>query len=181
MVELRMSGSLDLDTNFAELARSLVRLREIEALPAGISEARRPEISGWCALEHVSHVALANELIVRNLETLSANSGMLLLSEGEPSAEALAVLLSGQIPRGRAQSPRMVRPPAKIDRALLSEWLHTAERGFAKFAQQSALLAAAPGRVPHQLLGPLSATLWVRFANVHTRHHLAIAEEVGGR
>jgi len=173
-----MSAGLELADDFAEIARALLRLREIEALPAAISEARRPEISGWCALEHVSHVALANELIVRNLETLAANSGMLLLSEGEPSSEALAVLVSGRIPRGVAQSPRMVRPPAKIDRALLGDWLQTAERGFAKFAQQSAQLAAAPGRVPHQLLGPLSATLWVRFANVHTRHHLSIANEL---
>ena len=30
----------------------------------------------------------------------------------------------------------------------------------------------------HQLLGPLSAALWVRFAAVHTRHHLLITREM---
>jgi hypothetical protein len=175
-----MSAALELSSNFAQVQRSLLRLREIEALPAEITERRRPEISGWCALEHLAHVALANELIVRNLESLAANQGLLLLAEGEPVDEALQVLLSGVIPRGRVQSPRMVRPPVNIDRALLSDWLATAEIGFAKFAAEPAALAAAPGRVPHQLLGPLSGILWVRFANVHTRHHLAIVEEVLG-
>ena len=175
-----MSLALDLATNFAQLQRSLQRLREIEGLPAEVAELRRPEVSGWSALEHVAHVALANELIVRNLETLLANQGLLLLPHGEPSPKALAVLNSGQIPRGAAQSPRMVRPPARIDRMLLAEWLVTAEAAFTRFAQDTTSLAAAPGRVPHQLLGPLSATLWVRFANVHTRHHLSIANEVLG-
>jgi hypothetical protein len=32
--------------------------------------------------------------------------------------------------------------------------------------------------VPHQILGPLTAARWVRFAAMHTRHHLDIAREV---
>ena len=49
---------------------------------------------------------------------------------------------------------------------------------FTAFARQCAELEAAPARVPHQLLGPLSAALWVRFAATHTRHHVAIAREI---
>jgi hypothetical protein len=33
-------------------------------------------------------------------------------------------------------------------------------------------------KIPHQVLGPLDAPQWLRFAAVHTRHHLGIAYEV---
>ena len=39
-------------------------------------------------------------------------------------------------------------------------------------------LRAAPRAIPHQLLGDLSAVEWVRFARVHTAHHLVILDEV---
>lgn len=164
--------------DFAALQRACERLRAIEALPEETSLRRRPEISGWSALEHIAHVSLANELIVRNLDNLLAGSGLLVVAEGEPVPGALEVLESGRIPRGTAQAPRMVRPPAAIDRELLDDWLRTGEQGFARLAREPQRLAQATGRVPHQLLGPLTAPLWVRFAAVHTAHHLEIAELV---
>ena len=44
---------------------------------------------------------------------------------------ALPVLESGRIPRGRAQSPRMVRPPDAVDRELLRQWLADARKELA--------------------------------------------------
>jgi hypothetical protein len=168
---------LDIADDFKDLERACVRLRAITTLPAGIAELRKPEVSGWSALEHVAHVSLANELIVRNLDSLVAGVGLFVVAGGEPVPQALEILIRGQLPRG-AQSPRMVRPPALIDRALLDEWMSTAEQGFARHAREPDRLRLAPGRVPHQLLGPLTAPLWVRFAAVHTLHHLAIANQV---
>jgi hypothetical protein len=173
-----MSPARALAADFAELAAALERLREIAGLSPALAELRREEVSGWSALEHVAHVALANELIVRNLESLASGHGLLVQEGGEPVPGALEILASGVIPRGRAQSPRMVRPPARIDRTLLADWLATGERGFARFARETDSLAAARGKVPHQLLGPLDAPQWVRFGAIHTRHHLAIAEQV---
>ena len=166
----------DLAADFADLELALPRLRALADLPVEIGLRRRPEISGWSPLEHVAHVSLANELIVRNLDNLAAGTGILVVASGEPIPGALEMLESGKIPRGRAQSPRMVRPPATIDRALLDEWLATAEHGFRRLAADRSRLERAPGRIPHQLLGPLTAPWWVRFAAVHTRHHLAIAD-----
>ena len=169
---------MDLAQDFADLERALARLRAIEAMTTERAEHRRPEISGWCALEHIAHVALANELIVRNLDSLVSGQGLLVIASGDPVSGALKILGSGKIPRGLAQSPRMVRPPAKIDRELLDEWLKTAEQGFSRHARTQPELQAATGRIPHQMLGPLTASLWVRFAAVHTRHHLEIADLV---
>lgn len=173
-----MSHAPSVPADLADLAAACERLREIAALPGELSERRRPEISGWSALEQVAHVALANELIARNLESLIAGHGALVVAEGEPAPGALEMLAAGVIPRGRAQSPRMVRPPARIDRVLLADWLATGERAFTKLARDPAPLAGARGKIPHQLLGPLDAAQWVRFGRVHTRHHLAIAEEL---
>lgn len=169
---------MDIAADFAQLQRAYARLRAIASMPAELAELRRPEISGWSALEHVAHVALANELIVRNLHSLFAGEGPLVQLNGEPRPGALEILESGVIPRGLAQSPRMVRPPSRIDRALLGDWLSTGELGFVHFAASSELLSAAPGRIPHQMLGPLTAPQWARFAAIHTRHHLAIADLV---
>jgi len=176
-----MSASFDTRANLAGLRQSMSRLREIAALSAEVAERRRPEISGWSALEHVAHVALANELIVRNLHGLISGKGALVQPSGEPIAGALEILESGAIPRGLVQSPRMVRPPSRIDRALLAEWLVAGEAGFAHFETTELVrLDAAPGRVPHQLLGPLTAAQWVRFARIHTLHHLQIADAALG-
>ncbi len=169
---------MDIAQDFVDIERALARLRAIEAMPVERAERRKPEISGWCALEHIAHVALANELIVRNLDSLVSGTGLLVIASGEPVSGALEILGSGKIPRGLAQSPRMVRPPAKIDRVLLDEWLKTAEQGFSRHAREPQPLLAAPGRIPHQLLGPLTAPLWVRFAALHTLHHLEIADQV---
>jgi len=171
---------MDIADDFKDLEQACASLRAIAALPPEISELRRPEISGWSALEHVAHVSLANELIVRNLDSLAAGQGPLLQESGEPIPLALEVFASGVIPRGKAQSPRMVRPPARIDRELLADWMSGAELGFARIAKSPEPILRATARVPHQLLGPLTAVQWVRFARVHTRHHLAIAYLVLG-
>ena len=39
-------------------------------------------------------------------------------------------------------------------------------------------LLAAPGVVPHPLLGDFDAASWVHLARVHTEHHLAIIDEI---
>lgn len=139
-----------------------------------------PSISAWSPEQHLAHLALANELIARNLSSLAAGSGPLVLQSGEPSPEVLAIFATGVIPRGRAQSPRMVVPPPQVERAFLLDWLAGNRRDFQALEPQCELLKAATGRVRHQTLGPLSAPLWLRFAALHTGHHLAIACEIEG-
>lgn len=135
-----------------------------------------PAISGWSAEKHLAHVALANELVLRNLKSLVKGSGLLVVEGGQPVPGALELLVSGRLPRGQAQSPRIVRPPAVVERALLREWLADARRELA--ALDPLAIRSTSQRIPHQILGPLDAPQWLRFGVVHTRHHLAIAREV---
>ena len=135
-----------------------------------------PAVSGWSAEQHLAHVALANELVLRNLKSLALGRGALLVEGGEPKPGVRELLDAGRLPRGVAQAPRMVRPPEVIERDLMLQWLADARRELAALDPRTIV----PGtlRVPHQLLGPLDALQWLRFGVAHTRHHLLIAREV---
>lgn len=166
-------------------ATELARLREdycaiarlLERSGEGLSRIAVP-VSGWSADQHLAHLALANELVCRNLRSLLRGSGALVQDEGEPSAESLAILQSGRFPRGAAQSPRMVRPPEQVRRDFLSDWLASNRLDFEELSARTGEIEAAQKRIPHQVLGPLTAVRWLRFAAMHTRHHLDIAREV---
>lgn len=166
-----------------DVARDLQTLRAlyvaIDALlelePAPLARVE-PGISGWSGEQHLAHVALANELVLRNLKSLAKGSGMLVVQGGDPHPRALELLAAGALPRGEAQAPRMVRPPERVERALLSQWLADGKRELD--ALDPATLVSNGLKIPHQILGPLDAPQWVRFGAVHARHHLVIAHEV---
>jgi hypothetical protein len=155
------------------LAIQRLLARELEELERAASH-----VSGWSAAQHLAHLALANELVVRNVKSLLKGSGALVVDEGVPAPDAEAVLESGRFPRGAAEAPRMVRPPGQVRRDYLAEWVAQGLVEFDALAARSDEIAAAPRGIPHQVLGPLSAARWVRFAAMHTRHHFDIAREV---
>jgi hypothetical protein len=173
-------ASFDPRADLAQLDALYTEIRAWLALPRERVLRVDPEISGWNAEQHVVHCSLANELVGRNLKSLLKGAGLLVVDTGEPVEGALEILASGRIPRGTAQAPRIVRPPELVERAYLLEWLEGNEREFAEARQRLDELVAAPKRIPHQILGPLTAVQWVRFAAVHTAHHMAIARELLG-
>ena len=151
-------------------------LDRLAALDEAVLQRAVPGRSGWSSAQHLAHVALANELVLRNLASLAAGSGMLIVRGGAQNPRALELLAAGRLPRGVAQAPRMVRPPERVELASVREWLADGRRALAALAP--AMLLAGELRIPHQLLGPLDAPQWARFAVVHTRHHLAIVSEI---
>lgn len=137
-----------------------------------------PEVSGWSALHHAAHLTLANERVLANLASLAKGSGLLVVYEAAQVPEALGHLAAGRLPRGRAQSPRMVVPPADIDVETAREWADKLATDLDAFARAVDVEHVPRCFVPHQLLGPLDFAQWARFGRVHTEHHLAIAREV---
>ncbi|MCY2961924.1 MAG: DinB family protein [Planctomycetota bacterium] len=161
---------------FAQAADEVVRILSADARTLG---ARISPVSGWSAVEHASHVTLANELVLRNLVNLSRGAGLLVVADARQDDRALEILAAGILPRGQAKAPRMVVPPSDVDLATTREWaerfveeLAGFRRGFDPRATRARLF------VPHQILGPLDLAEWARFGAVHTRHHLGIAREV---
>ena len=72
----------------------------------------------------------------------------------------------------------MVRPGDDVNPQFLTNELRGAREGVAALRARASELSAAAGWIPHQGLGPLNATHWLRFARLHAEHHLAIAAEV---
>jgi hypothetical protein len=175
-VHLLDISSIDPVQDLAEFARLQDELDGLFRLDADLAARVVPAVSGWSAEQHLAHVALANELVLRNLASLARGTGALVVHGAESNPRALEVLASGNLPRGQAQAPRIVRPPERIQRELLDQWLADAREALARLDPRT--LSAGEPKIPHQLLGPLDAPGWARFGVVHTRHHLAIAREV---
>lgn len=133
----------------------------------------RAEVSGWSPAQHVYHVSLANEFSLQNVLSLVRGSGALVAESRGSKPEAEALLLRGRLPRG-ARAPRFVSPPARVDRAGLDDVVGGAREGLEAVGEVLPRVAGAPMIIPHQELGALDATRWLRFARLHTVHHLEI-------
>ena len=166
------------EPEFAALRELYGEIDALLARPADDLRGVRPEVSGWNAEQHLAHISLANELVVRNLRSLLKGAGPFVVESGGPAPAALEVLASGRFPRGAAQAPRIVRPPETVVREYLEDWISGNRRDFEELSGRVAELAATSLKVPHQILGPLSAAQWTRFAAAHTRHHLEIVREI---
>ena len=75
-------------------------------------------------------------------------------------------------------SPRMVVPPDEVDAEILTQELTGAIMAATELESTIDRVTTAPGFIPHQLLGALTAEQWLNFARMHTEHHLMIATEV---
>jgi hypothetical protein len=145
---------------------------------AGRDDARLAAVrpgSGWSPAQHLSHVALANGRILKAIVALARGRGT--PRPGPPADGARAVLESGAIPRGTAQAPPGTGPGDVVDLAATRRLLDETRRGFAGLELSG---VAADLARDHPALGPLTAAEWVRFAAVHTRHHVAIVAELLG-
>jgi len=170
-------SDLDPAADLADLRLLQEELDELFALESALARVVSA-VSAWSIEQHLAHVALANELVLRNLKSLASGRGVLLVHGAESNPRALALLVEGRLPRGQAAAPRMVRPPERVERALLSQWLADGRAALAELDPRT--LRENEPKIPHQLLGPLDAPRWARFAVVHTRHHLAIVREILG-
>ena len=167
----------DPTTELAVLASQLRRVEALLELPAAQLLEPLEDVSGWSIGEHAYHLVLACDLSLRNVASLVKDEGMLVREPVDRKDEALAILAAG-IPRGAAEAPRFVRPPARLDLGLLRELLAQVGAVRDDLAARVDEVLAAPRCVPHQLLGDLTASEWVRFARVHTDHHLAIVDDI---
>ncbi|WP_299366061.1 DUF1569 domain-containing protein [Winogradskyella sp.] len=82
-------------------------------------------------------------------------------------------LSSGHIPRGRAQSPSVVRPPDSI----LTESL-ILQINMAKANVEKLKLFDKKSHFNHPYFGQLNKAQAIRFMEVHTMHHLKIVSDI---
>lgn len=164
-----------------ELAALADLQREIDPWLAGMGARAaqvEPAISRWSIEQHLYHAALSADLALANVRALLAGTSARIVRDGGPNEVAQRVLGEGGYPRGQSQAPRAVWPPDHPDRALLEAELARAHASTTDLAEHAREIAASPGRIPHRQLGELTAAEWLRFARLHTAHHLAIARDL---
>ena len=167
-------------THPRDLARLLDLLGRVDrefARPEDHLGARAPEVSGWSAGEHLFHLTLANDMSVKNARNLLEGRGRLRTDRVPLDPRASAVLARGRLPLG-TEAPRFVRPPAEPDLAIARDIQGDVAEGARLLVQRTSDLRAAEQGIPHQTLGVLSAAEWLRFARIHTAHHLILARQV---
>lgn len=146
--------------------------RELDELDAwaGRPDVSAPAVSGWSIHRQVEHSAIAVREILGVVHQLLAGGGEM---GGRVGPTGALILLTGWIPRGKAQAPEVVMPAETPDVGAIRAAITEARR-------LAATAAPAPGgrRFLHPALGPMNARQWLRFARIHTRHHLKIVRDI---
>jgi len=140
-------------------------------------EARKPDVSGWSVAQQLHHTALAAAFIATAVRGLSRGRG----TEGEPTSDmARAMLEAGAIPRGVATPPPGMEAGEAPSMADILALVEKAKPRWEALAGKADEIAVSTLKAPHPILGPLSVSEWVRFAAIHTDHHLAIVADILG-
>ncbi|QDV06112.1 DinB superfamily protein [Planctomycetes bacterium Poly30] len=171
-------SEIDVRQEFHRLNEAFVEFEELRAQGIMTCRTRAPEVSGWSVEQHLYHIALATDLAFQHVRSLVAGKGRLIQAEGAIEDRASAVLRSDSTPRGEARAPRMVTPDDEVNPEFLEMELRLNREALEQLRTIEAEIEAAPGWIPHQELGPLAATHWLRFAALHARHHGAIVRDL---
>jgi len=153
----------------SRLQEQIAEMRRLSALPDTQLFATC-DVSQWSPCEHVDHSVKVMSSIVGRLLDLNAERGRPFSFIGR------LILLFGWIPRGRGKSPKRL-VGARRTREELSAALDALASQLAQL--DTAHLAPARGPiVPHPLFGSLTPPQAVRFAAIHTKHHLKIVADL---
>lgn len=169
---------IDIDVEFGRLEEAFTAFEELRAAGPETLRRRVESVSGWSVEQHLYHIALATDLAFRHVKSLVARKGRLIREEGALDGRTAAVLRDDATPRGEAEAPRMVRPDDEVTPEFLKMELDQNRATLASLRELGGQIADAPGWIPHQELGTLTAAHWLRFAALHARHHWAIVRDV---
>jgi hypothetical protein len=157
------------ETSLAEIHGQIADMRVRASAPEADLLRTIPNISAWCAAQHLDHLTRASISIFRKLATPAA------VDRGITLAGRI-VLGLGWIPRGRGRSPESLRGVCATPDSLLLA-LDDLE-GFAKGVDAAALDATRTPVVRHPKFGGLTPSQALRFVSIHNAHHLAILDDI---
>jgi len=167
-----------------DLERLAARLDETAAVLDWPDERLYPrieDVSAWSPAQHVDHILRALDVLWGRAEMLAEGVADEIRAKGAPRVLGRLVLLTGWIPRGRGRAPETVLPDPRPVRHRLRVALGEATRRSEVLRRRADRLGEAPGVLPHPQLGDFDARRWIRFSDVHTRHHLAIVADIDRR
>lgn len=149
------------------------QLDEVEAL-LGLPDEDNPAVSAWSVYQQLEHILLVKAGIATMIERNQAPS-----HAKQRSMLAPIILLLGYIPRGKAKSPAEVSPEGMSQKQMKDLLDQTRVRYRKMDEMRGRFGAGVVGNHPY--FGGLSAQQWLRFVEVHTRHHLKIIRDISQR
>lgn len=153
------------------MARGVALVRgQIRALDAlvGYRSAVTPRVSRWPVGMHIHHCSLTMVGVTRAVMRQSGPR-----PRWTPNLLRTTVLLTGRIPRGRAQTPAEARPTPGCDERQLLSVLRDADDIVRELVD-----APADAWFHHFALGIIRMRSVPRFLEVHNRHHLRIIRDI---
>lgn len=139
-----------------------------------------PSVSAWSPGAHLHHLSAINAQVLGSL-VRAIEGDEVLTTGGSPTWIGRLLLAIGRLPRGRARAPKRFHPPDDLTPEGVAEGLAEARRSLEALGSRLDRLAALDGRMAHPLLGHFDAVEWLRFARIHTAHHLRIARDAEAR
>lgn len=164
-------------TSYRHLLSAYTDAQGILTLPPETILRSRATISAWSPAHHLMHIVKSNEVIQRYVHAIcsSDSSGA---RGGRASPIGFTMLMLGRIPRRAAQAEPSIQPPEHIDAGELRLAWEESEAAVRRLDDLIATLPLHTGRRSHYVFGSLTATQWLRFSVIHTRHHLRIIRDV---
>lgn len=169
------------ERDLSRLRADLDRARDVALWPDERLFVKNERVSAWSPAQHLDHLTRVLERVFRTLDVLLEDEDPRILNTGRPLFVARMMLLSGWIPRGRGEAPDEVLPDPRPVRHRVKELLAQVTRKAEELAPHTAEMTNRTGRIPHPLLGAFDASEWMRFAHIHTKHHLGIIGEIDQR
>lgn len=143
-----------------------------------VCEARAPAVSGWSVGQQLEHLWRADTRILESIEQLAAAQEADEPAEGGgPTLLGHVILVTGFIPRGRAQAPASTTPTGLAPAELKSRLGALRDRA-AALEPSLATLESVRATSPHPILGRFDPRTWVRFCGVHHAHHGRIVRDI---
>jgi hypothetical protein len=168
---------MDLERDFDGVAGALARIGGLLERP-GLLETRAPGVSAWSAGQQFRHALAALHEGLSAAGALADGHDARIDRSAAPAERLRALLARGRIPRGLGQAPASTLPGERPTRTEIQAALDEANQRLGALRARAQAVRAAAGTIAHPQLGPLDAALWVRFADIHTRHHLSIVDDI---
>lgn len=133
------------------------------------------KVSRWTVGKQLEHLLLSDESILDRFDRLT--DGREAPAGGGRTLVGRIVLLTGYIPRGVGKAPGAVKPAGR-DATDIEAGLRRLTERMAELSEQLPLLEEAGWRCRHPYFGALDVGQWMRFMDVHHRHHLKIVRDI---
>ncbi len=134
-----------------------------------------PRVSQWSVGKQLEHLLLSGETIVDRFDRLM--DGREAPATGGPTLLGRLLLALGFFPRGYGKAPKAVVPAGR-DPADIDAGLRRLKQRFEQFAEALPPLEESGWRCRHPILGSFDVNQWMRFFDLHHRHHLKIVRDI---